>query len=174
MVLSIGRGSKKGDIVFFITQARYYQKELKPYHFTGVLVCSYYVDRESLPEADHISKDYIRRYELSYVDHIRDDIRNNKERTKQIRGKKIIIGKPHPNISRWFGDTTIEVSYLLRKFGMHRQAKNLRLRNTSIPELNHEQAVTLYKYLMSRTKGSIGMGAFPPSSNGKSCKSCHR
>lgn len=159
---------REGDILFFIPQKSCYPANLNPYCFTGVLVCGKRLDREHLPEGGLFSGGYMKRYEKSFREHYARD----KPGTKKIRGKSIIIGKSHPTISRWFGDSPVEVVPLLRKFQLRRQERNLRWWNSAIPALGNQETRLLYDQLMETTSASMGMEAYPPLGGEKVCSSC--
>ncbi|MEM4398307.1 MAG: hypothetical protein QXV18_00665 [Candidatus Nitrosocaldus sp.] len=145
-----------GDIVFFIPTKGTHPNHIKPYVFTGVLVCKEKHDADYVMRDPRLSEGYRKRY----VEDLNDHLKYDKEEIANKRKMNVVYGEIAPTISRWFGDNPVPVISAVEEADLKEQLKkqleNLYVgRNSSIPEIRDESTVKrLYNILMSKTKPS--------------------
>jgi len=131
-----------GDVLFYLPKkASIDQTNLSDYICTGVLVVGEILpNSQSVIEDPDLTNDYKEAYLIDLENHLRQD----KPRTKRIRGYKIIKGAP--DRSRWFGKNRLYLRDLLS--GMNYEYLSNSLDYQRVPYLDHSQALTLYNKLV--------------------------
>lgn len=141
---------KKGDIIFFMPRKDRYPDHVKPYAFTGVLVCSEKHDRDFVESDQNLTDEYRENYSKDVIKHQKKD----RPRTAKIRDKNVIYGESSGDLSRWFGDNPVSAQVALKKVGLTRQLEKISFR--SVPYIiDEDKAVELHKYLIKNTKVSV-------------------
>lgn len=141
---------RKRDVVFFIPQKQ--TKNFDGYLCGGILVVkeSIATFEEALRDA-RLTFDYRERYRIDMNDHLCDDEKRGKIRTKQTRPKNLVLGDPKSSL--WFGKGGAKIEPLLLSLGLRDVLRALKIgRNQSIRHLIEKESAALYLAICDRSE----------------------
>jgi len=135
---------EKGDILFFLPKKWSWKKaDLQDYICAGILVVNRVLPNvESVLNCNLLTDSYKREWKNDLNAHLRND----KPRTKNIRGKKFIIGNPKSSI--WIGRHENYLKDTLTRTGLGPFTSKIAQRK--IPYLNNDATENLFRKLMSQ------------------------
>ena len=132
---------KLGDILFYLPKIGSLQKAgLNEYICTGILAV-----QTLLKNSDSVIVDsqLTENYKKEYIEDLENHLRQDKQKTKQIRGKNFVKGNSEE--SYWLGRNSILLKQVLSESNI---LDPIKLGYQKIPYLNQNQTLTLYNKLV--------------------------